>query len=44
MLICNYCKYEIENEESAYYCIICGAVVCCGCISDDENVCSDCVE
>ena len=44
MLICDNCRYEIEYEEDMYYCIICGATVCCSCISDDEDICNDCVE
>ena len=44
MEICDNCRVEIECEGDIYYCVVCGATVCSSCISDDLDICNDCVE
>lgn len=44
METCDNCRVAIECEDDIYYCVVCGATVCCSCISDDLDICNDCVE
>lgn len=41
---CDNCRNVLDDEAEKYYCDICGAVVCCSCVSDDNNICLDCEE
>lgn len=39
---CDNCRCSIIEEE-LNYCVVCGASICCDCISDDyEDICKDC--
>lgn len=44
METCDNCRVAIECEDDIYYCVVCGATVCGSCISDDLDICNDCVE
>lgn len=42
---CDNCRSEISNEDELFYCVVCGASVCCCCVSDDyDDICKDCEE
>lgn len=43
MITCDNCRDRIE-EDDVCYCVVCGATVCTSCISDDIDVCNDCIE
>jgi len=42
---CHWCERQIEDDETVYYCGVCGTALCCDCvhaIDDGEDACEDC--
>jgi hypothetical protein len=43
-MTCDYCERD-TGDEIVVNCGVCGAIVCCNCVSDDyDDLCLDCGE